>query len=99
MVMRAFAVAAAVLIGAGTAAFAADHSTKNTRPRSPTDLCCVNITLLPPLETSGAAESQALVDQSQITPVTDVKPGLDGANWSCRRPDGSWHCFSSLRDQ
>lgn len=95
MVMPAFAVAAAVLIGAGSAAFAVDHSTKNTSPRSPTELCCVATTALPPLETSAAG--QALVDLTQIRPVTDTKLGLDGADWSCSRPDGSQRCVSGLR--
>jgi hypothetical protein len=97
MVMRAFAVAAAVLMGAGSAAFAIDHSTRDTTLRSPIELCCLDTTVLPPLETSGAG--QTLVDLTQIRPVTDAKPGLDGADWSCRRPDGSRRCFSSLRTQ
>ena len=97
MVMRVFAVAAAVFIGGASTAFGVDHSTKETTLRSPIELCCVDIALLPPLETSGAAASQVLVDLSQIRPVTDAKPGLDGADWSCRRPDGSRRCFSSLR--
>ena len=99
MVMRAFAVAAAVFIGAGSVAFALDHSTRDTGARSPTELCCVDVAMLPPLETSGAAAGHALVDPTRITPVTDAKPGLDGADWSCRRPDGSRRCFSTLRGQ
>jgi hypothetical protein len=99
MIMRAFAVAAGVFVGAGSAVFALDHSTKDAAPRSPIELCCVDTAVRPPLETSGAAASQALVDPTRITPVTDAKPGLDGADWSCRRPDGSRRCFSSLRNQ
>jgi hypothetical protein len=99
MVMRIFAVAAAAFIGTGSAAFALDHSTRDTTPRSPIELCCVDTTGLPPLETSWAGTSQALIDPSQITPVIDAKPGLDGADWSCRRPDGSRRCFTALRDR
>jgi len=93
MIMRAFAAAAALFIGPGSAAFAIDHSTKNTSPRSPTELCCVAIPPLPPIETSTAAEHQALIGLNQAT-AGDVKPGLDGADWNCRRPDGSQRCIS-----
>lgn len=99
MVMRAFAVAAAVLIGAGSAAFALDHSTRDAGPRSPIELCCVGTPPLPPIETSAPSDSQTLVGLGHVVPVTDTKPGLDGANWSCRRPDGSQRCVSSLHDQ
>jgi hypothetical protein len=99
MIVRAFALAAAVVIGAGSAAFALDHSTRATNPRGPAESCCGQTALLPPLETSAVSESQAVADLIQIAPVAEVKPGLDGANWSCRRPDGSRRCFSALHDQ
>jgi len=99
MIMRAFAVAATVFIGAGSATFALDHSKADRSLRSPTELCCLDTAVLPSLETIGAAASQAHVDSTQITSVTDLKPGLEGADWSCRRPDGSWRCFSSLHHQ
>jgi hypothetical protein len=91
---RAFAVAAAVLIGAGSCAFALDNSTREKGPRSPVELCCTGTPPLPPIETSAAAENQALLDWSQVAPATAMKPGLDGADWSCRRPDGSQRCVS-----
>jgi hypothetical protein len=94
MVMRAFAVAAAILIGAGSVTLALDHSTRDTTPRHPTESCCVAIPPLPPLETSAAADSQALIDFSQAARASDMKPGLDGADWNCRRPDGSQRCVS-----
>jgi hypothetical protein len=96
MVARAFALAAAVLIGTGAAAFAVDQSTREASPRSPIELCCVGTPPLPPIETSAPAEIQALIDPTQVAPVHAVKPGLDGANWSCRRPDGSQRCVSDL---
>jgi len=96
MVMRAFAVAAAVFIGSGPAAFAVDHSTRDTTPRSPTELCCVGTPPLPPIETSSVWASHALIGLSPLTPVTEVKPGFDGADWNCRRPDGSQRCISEL---
>jgi len=97
MIVRAFAVAAAAVIAAGSAALALDHSTRDTSPRSPTELCCVDVALLPPNETSAASASHPLPDR--VAPVTEVKTGLDGADWNCRRPDGSRRCFSSLRGQ
>jgi hypothetical protein len=97
MIVRVFAVAAAAVIAAGSAAFALDHSTRDTSPRSPTELCCVDVALLPPNETSAASASHPLPDR--VAPVTEVKTGLDGADWNCRRPDGSRRCFSSLRGQ
>ena len=99
MIVRAFAFAAALAMATGSAAYAADHSTKDTSPRSPDELCCVDIALLPPLETSAAPDRHALVDLNQTAPTSDAKPGLDGADWNCRWPDGSRRCFSSLRDQ
>jgi hypothetical protein len=38
-------------------------------------------------------------DVNRIEPTSEAKPGLDGADWNCRRPDGSRRCFSSLRAQ
>ena len=95
MVTRALAVAAAVLIGAGSAAFAVDHSRKDTTPRSLAELCCVAISPLPPTETSAASDRHALIGISQLAP-SDIKPGLDGADWNCRRPDGSQRCVSQV---
>ncbi|HEV2957510.1 MAG TPA: hypothetical protein VGX95_15440 [Xanthobacteraceae bacterium] len=46
-----------------------------------------------------ASGSRALVGLNQMAPVSEAKPGLDGADWSCQRPDGSRRCFSSLRNQ
>lgn len=96
MVMRAFAVAAAVCIGAGSAAFAVDHSTRDTTPRSPTELCCVALSPLPPIETSATSDSHSLIGVSQVGYMRDGKPGLDGADWNCRRPDGSQRCVSEI---
>ena len=98
MIVRAFALAAAAVIAAGSAAFALDHSTRDASLRSPTELCCVDVAFLPPLETSAASANHPL-DQNRVAPVTEVKTGLDGADWNCRRPDGSRRCFSSLRNQ
>jgi hypothetical protein len=95
MVTRA-ALVLTVLIGAGSTAFALDQSAGD-KARSLIELCCRDTALLPPIETSVAPERQALVDPTRITPVTNVKPGLDGADWSCRWPDGSRRCFSARR--
>jgi hypothetical protein len=97
MIVRAFALATAAVIAAGSAAFALDHSTRDASPRSPTELCCVDLALLPPIETSAGSASHPLPDR--FAPVTEVKTGLDGADWNCRRPDGSRRCFTSLRGQ
>jgi hypothetical protein len=97
--VRAIALAAAVLIGTGSAAFAVDHSTRDAGPRGPIESCCVDAVLLPLLETGIASGARALPDVNQIAPVSEVQTGLDGANWNCRRPDGSLRCFTSLRDQ
>src|SRR5262249_6410313 len=97
MIVRAFALAAAAVIAAGSAGFALDHSAPDTSLRSPTESCCVDVALLPPLETSAASASHPSLDH--VGPRTEVKTGLDGADWNCRRPDGSRRCFSSLRGQ
>ena len=97
MMVRSFALAAAVVMTAGSAAFALDQSARDTGSRSPVELCCTEAAL-PPIETSVALERHALLD-NQATRVTGTKPGLDGADWSCRRPDGSLRCLSSLQGQ
>jgi hypothetical protein len=99
MIVRVFAVVAALAITAGSVAYAADHSTKDTNRRSPSELCCVDVALLPQIETSVAPDRHTLVDLNQTAPRSEAKPGLDGADWNCRRPDGSRRCFSSLRGQ
>ena len=98
MIVRVFALAAAAAMAAGSAAFALDHSTRDASPRSPTELCCVDVALLPSLETSAVSASH-LLGLNQVAPGTDIKTGLDGADWNCRRADGSRRCFSSLRGQ
>ena len=99
MIARSFALAAAVAMTAGSTAFALDQSARDAGPRSPVELCCTEAAPLPPIETSVAPERHALLDRSQTAPVTRAKPGLDGADWNCKRPDGSRRCFSSLRGQ
>jgi len=64
-------------------------------PRDPGESCCVEAALLPPIETSPASDRRAVMDH-QGAPVSKAEPGLDGADWSCRRPDGSQRCVSEL---
>jgi hypothetical protein len=96
MITRSFALAAAVVMAAGSAALALDQSTRDTAPRSPVELCCVDTALLPPLETNVAPDRHAF---NHAVPANEAKPGLDGADWNCRRPDGSRRCFSAVRDR
>jgi len=96
MIARAFALAAVVVMAATSAASALDQSTRDTAPRGPTELCCVDTTLLPPLETTVAPDRHAF---NQAAPASRARPGLDGADWNCRRPDGSRRCFTSPRDR
>jgi hypothetical protein len=99
MLMRAFALMALVLMAAGSVASAKDRSASHAGPRSAAEWCCVETALLPPIETSSATDSRAMPDVNRIEPTSEAKPGLDGADWNCRRPDGSRRCFSSLRAQ
>lgn len=99
MIARSFALAATLFLATGSVAFALDQSTRDAGPRNPVELCCMDIALLPLLETSIGPDRQALLDLNQTTPKSGAKPGLDGADWNCRRPDGSRRCVSSLRDQ
>jgi hypothetical protein len=99
MTVRAFALAAVVLIAAGPAALAKDRSMTHVAPRNPAEACCVETALLPPIETSSASDATAMLGVNQIAPTSEAKPGLDGADWNCRRPDGSRRCFSSLRNR
>jgi hypothetical protein len=95
MIARSFVFAVAAVVAAGSAAFAADHSTREPGAPSPGELCCVGAARLPPIETSGASDSRGIFGLNQA--ARDAKPGFDGADWRCRRPDGSRRCFSSLR--
>jgi hypothetical protein len=97
MIARSFALAAAVAMTAASTAVAMDQSARDAGAGSPVELCCTR-TALPPIETSVAPERHVLLDH-QTAPVTQAKPGLDGANWNCRRPDGSLRCLSSLQGQ
>lgn len=99
MIARSLALAAALFTATGSVAFALDQSTRGAGPRNPVELCCVDTALLPPLETSVAPERHALLDPNQTALKSEAKPGLDGADWNCRRPDGSRRCFSALRDR
>lgn len=94
MIVHAFAVAAAVVMMAGPAAFAVDQSARDTGPRGPVESCCVDTAMLPPLETSVAPGPHAFVHLNQSMPMSQARPGLDGADWNCRRPDGSQRCVS-----
>jgi hypothetical protein len=99
MIARSFGLAATVAMTAGSSAFALDQSARDAGPRSTVELCCTEAAPLPAIETSVAPDRHALLDISQTALVTRAKPGLDGADWNCRRPDGTRRCFSSLRGQ
>jgi hypothetical protein len=96
MIARSVTLAAAVVMAAGSAAMALDQSRRDIAPRGPAELCCVDTALLPPLETNVAPDRHAF---NQAAPANRARPGLDGADWNCRRPDGSHRCFTALRDQ
>lgn len=98
MIVRSLGFVAALALASGSTTYALDQSLKDTGPRNPVELCCVDVALLPPLETSVAPDVHALLGLTQAA-RSEAKPGLDGANWNCRRADGSRRCFSSQRDQ
>jgi hypothetical protein len=95
MIARSFVFAAAVVTATGSVALALDQSRRDTA-RSPVELCCVDTAVVPPIETNVAPDRHAF---NQAPPANQARPGLDGADWNCRRPDGSRRCFSSLRDR
>ena len=95
-IVRSFAFAAAAVIASGSAAIALDHSARDTGPRTHADSCCVETALLPPLETSVTAERRALLAPDPSATASEARPGLDGADWNCRRPDGSQRCVSEI---
>lgn len=84
----------AVLAGVSTAA-AKDQVAGQSGGRAPAESCCVEVTLLPPIETSPAPDRPGM-PHHQVSPVSKAEPGLDGADWNCRRPDGSQRCVSEL---
>jgi hypothetical protein len=99
MTTRAFVFAALALVAAASTAVAKDHSARDAGQRGLAEACCIEGAMLAPVETSPAPDAQALLEVNWIAPHSERRPGLDGADWNCRRPDGSRRCFSSLGNQ
>lgn len=95
MALRSFGLAAATMLAVVSIASAKDPVAGNSGPRTPADWCCVEATRLPPIETSSASEAQGIPGH-QMAAESEPKLGLDGADWNCRRPDGSQRCVSEL---
>jgi hypothetical protein len=95
MALRSLGLAAAAMLAVVTTASAKDPVAGDGGPRTPADWCCIEATQLPPIETGSALDSPGLA-HAHIAPVGEAKPGLDGADWNCRRPDGSQRCVSEL---
>jgi hypothetical protein len=91
---RLFIVAAAMLV-AGSTAVAKDNSVNKDSLRNPAaEWCCGESAALASNETGSApVDGSMSIDRLASS---DVKPGLDGANWNCKLPDGSRRCFSAL---
>jgi len=99
MPVRSLAVAAFAVVVAASTAVAKDYSARDADHRSPAELCCTEGASLPQIETAVAPDTHAMLDVNRLAPASEPRPGLDGADWNCRRPDGSRRCFSSMQDQ
>jgi hypothetical protein len=96
MRLRSFALAAAALLVAGSAAVAKDRWINNDNLRNPAaEWCCGEGIVLATNETGGLpVDGYAL--NGPVAPLAEVRPGLDGADWNCKRPDGSRRCFAAM---
>src|SRR5580704_1838739 len=93
MALRALTFAAAGMLAISSTGLAKDQSAGKDSVRNPAaEACCGEVAALAPNETASAPESYVL----NIVPVSEAKPGFDGADWNCKRPDGSRRCFSTL---
>jgi hypothetical protein len=93
MALRALALAAAGMLAISSTGLAKDQSAGRDSLRNPAaEACCGEVAALAPNETGSAPESYVL----NIVPASEAKPGFDGADWNCKRPDGSRRCFSTL---
>jgi len=95
MALRFLSIAAIAALAAVSDASAKDPVVSNGGPHGSADWCCIEATRLPPIETSSASEVQG-VPGHRVVIGSEAKPGLDGADWNCRRPDGSQRCVSEL---
>jgi hypothetical protein len=98
MALRAFAFAAAAWLVVGSAALAKDRSINRDNLRNPAaEWCCGEVAMLAANETGAPpVDGYAVNGLGQTAPAAEGKPGLDGADWNCKRPDGSRRCFSVL---
>jgi hypothetical protein len=93
MVLRALAFAAAGMLAISSTGLAKDQSAGKDSLRNPAaEACCGEVAALAPNETGSAPESYVL----NIASASEAKPGFDGADWNCKRPDGSRRCFSGF---
>jgi hypothetical protein len=98
MPLRSFAFAAAALLVAGSGALAKDRWINRDNLRIPVaEWCCGEIAVLATNETGTTpVDGYVLTSLGQSAPAGEVKPALDGADWNCKRPDGSRRCFAAL---
>jgi hypothetical protein len=98
MALRSFAFAAAALLVAGSAASAKDRWINKDNLRNPAAEWCCGEVAMPAVNETGATpvDGYVLTSLGQSAPAGEVKPGLDGADWNCKRPDGSRRCFAAM---
>jgi hypothetical protein len=95
MALRSLGLAAAVMLAVASIASAKDPVAGGSGPRAPADGCCIEVTQLPPIETSSALAAPGIPGHHAVA-GSEARLGLDGADWNCRRPDGSQRCVSEL---
>jgi len=95
MALRFLSIAAIAALAAVPDASAKDPAANNSGPQGPAAWCCIEATRLPPIGTSSASDAQGIPGH-RVVIGSEAKPGLDGADWNCRRPDGSQRCVSEL---
>jgi hypothetical protein len=93
MALRALAIAAAAMLAISSTGHGKDQSAGKDSLRNPVaEACCGEGAALAPNETGFTPESYAM----NVAPASEAKPGLEGADWNCKRPDGSRRCFTRL---
>jgi hypothetical protein len=91
MRLRSFALAATAVLVVGSAALAKDRAIGKDVSNPAAEWCRGENAEPVPNETASSVDCHALIDQVALR---EGQPGLDGANWNCKLPDGSRRCFS-----
>jgi hypothetical protein len=95
--VSAVALAAVVLFGASSAAFAHDSWISRGGFRGPQngEWCCgaIDCFVVPASSVKTGNAGFELNGAAEVVPYKEALPSVDGQYWRCHRPDGTRRCF------